>query len=160
MPRLSNKLVSAMRRILVLLSVVSTLLVLSSLPSWGGEKRQDIHGDLVPPGTKQFGGYIYFIGATRPGTSSQVIRIDELFYTIDARTILRTKTGTITDITAFTPGMYVHYYAEGTLLTKMWESLPKEGPNSPTLSGTAAPESGNKTRKKETLHLDNGVWKN
>lgn len=115
------------------------------------EFMEDIHGDRIHPGAEEYYGVVDDIPEDVE-TERQTIIINDSVFRIDDGVIFRSVNGDLTELSYFTPGMMVHYYALGNLLTKMW----------PTgeIHETAPPPPEESRDAEEGFRLEDGVWRN
>ena len=146
-------------RLFSILLVVTSMLLADHQLSWA-ERRHDVHGDEIALGAKGSEGTIYRIDDAAPGVRKRLIVIDESIFTVAPDAVFRTKSGASTEISHFKTGMQVKYYAVDALLTKMWETSSSEASATSPDSATNSSEKSAQPKNKETLHRENGVWKN
>lgn len=131
----------------VLIAAVVLLLTRPAI----AEFAQDVHGDRIHPGADEYYGVIDYIPEDVE-TGRQTVIINDSVYRLDEAVVFRSVTGGLADLSFFTPGMMVHYYALGNLLTKMW----------PTgeMHETAPAPSDEVEEDEEAFRFEDGVWRN
>ncbi len=140
--------------------LVLAVTILTGVPQSGyAERRQDVHGDIIALGAKRAEGTIYRIDTVTGDDGQSLVVIDESIFTVDSRTVFRTRSGVSTDISHFKVGDTVHYYFVDSLLTKMWVSLPDETNVDPSQDERQS-NAENDVQIEQAIRLENGVWKN
>jgi hypothetical protein len=128
--------------------IVAVVLLLSHPAT--AEFMQDVHGDRIHPGAEEYYGVIDDM-PEQLEAGGQVIIINDSVYRIDDGVMFRSVTGGLADLSFFTPGMMVHYYALGNLLTKMWPTGEMH---------ETAPPSAEFGEDEEAFRFEDGLWRN
>lgn len=139
-----------------LAALVGIMVVLSSAQVFA-EPERDIHGDRIHAGAEEsYGEFNWEL--TDQGVRPQEVVINDRIYTVDENAIFRTAEGELTTLSSFKEGMAINFYAKypPRTLTKMWPTTERETEE----EGLSSAKKETKPKEIETLHQENGVWKN
>ncbi len=148
---------------LLRVSAYSILLFLVLFRSAWSESAYDRQGDLIPPGAELWSNCVLErIIVGEHGHISSVI-INDMMYTVDERTVVRTASGAITSLAKFDLKMLLDFYALDTLLTKVMPALPSQQESGVGLTeetGQAMAPEVQPASSNGQVRQEDGIWKN